>query len=343
MTSLPYFRKSWIDIARGIGLLLVLYGHVLGSDETRFFIYSFHIPLFFFLSGMVFKEAHTLSFSRFIIKNAKQILIPYILFAFLTYIYWLRIIEPTEQHNILSDIQGIFLANGDFPHLEFNAPLWFLPCFFVTKVLYGFYLRLFNNKTMYIPLILSGITGYLFGRLLPDTQLPFSLEIAFTTVVFFGLGHQLRQHNTGRKVLQHKPLLLSIGLITLTYVLAFLNFTLSERQVDTRINQFNNIFLYYSASFSGIFSVIACSYGLRKNALLEFIGKKTMVLFVWHYPLYMTISKIIEPYKWSHEANIKVFFPFLFTIIALIVIFSFDYLWIRLRSIIAFRQTKPGK
>lgn len=325
MNKIPKIRKSWIDIARGIGILLVLYGHVLGSDQTRFFIYAFHLPLFFFLSGMVFKEKHTESFLHFIIKNIKQILIPYLIFAAITYIYWLFVLEPTKQHNIYNEIHGILLANGDFPHLEFNAPLWFLPCFFVTKLLYGIILRISKKMPFrYGMLAILGIIGYLSTIYLRHTILPMSIEIAFTTTVFFGLGHLMIQNNKSKKIMRYKPLLLSITAIFITYLFAFINFTQSGHQIDTRINQYNNIFLFYGGAIAGIISVIAVSYAMKTNTILEYIGRKTMILYAWHYPIYLTIIKIIDPYWWAHDIFIKLFFPTLFTLIALSIILGID-------------------
>ena len=57
-------RLDWIDIAKGIGIILVVLGHTLVPQvrETGFagflwiFIYNFHMPLFFFLSGYLFEK-----------------------------------------------------------------------------------------------------------------------------------------------------------------------------------------------------------------------------------------------------------------------------------------------
>lgn len=52
-------RKRWIDVARGIAILLVLIGHAGVAPKFNQYILSFHMPLFFFLSGMVFdNEKH---------------------------------------------------------------------------------------------------------------------------------------------------------------------------------------------------------------------------------------------------------------------------------------------
>ncbi len=58
-------RIEYIDVAKGIGILLVVFGFVVyggnykmvGSETISNFIYSFHMPLFFVISGMCIKES----------------------------------------------------------------------------------------------------------------------------------------------------------------------------------------------------------------------------------------------------------------------------------------------
>ena len=49
-------RISYIDIAKGIGIFLVIWGHIILSGPAYNIIYAFHMPLFFFLSGFVFSK-----------------------------------------------------------------------------------------------------------------------------------------------------------------------------------------------------------------------------------------------------------------------------------------------
>lgn len=45
-------RVEYIDFMRGIAMLLVIYGHCSEMNTANRFILSFHMPLFFFISGM---------------------------------------------------------------------------------------------------------------------------------------------------------------------------------------------------------------------------------------------------------------------------------------------------
>ena len=64
-------RKEEIDFAKGLGILLVMLGHsmTLMNNPLNTFILSFHMPLFFFVSGMTIKREYT--FKTFIWKKLK--------------------------------------------------------------------------------------------------------------------------------------------------------------------------------------------------------------------------------------------------------------------------------
>ena len=64
-------RIEWIDIAKGIGIIAVLIGHT-NSGILRDEIYSFHIPLFIFLSGMLFNGGTKTAKDFFSVQNEPQ-------------------------------------------------------------------------------------------------------------------------------------------------------------------------------------------------------------------------------------------------------------------------------
>lgn len=52
-------RTKYVDIAKGLGMLLVVWGHIKQGGLSSDFTYSFHMPFFFFISGMLFNpEKH---------------------------------------------------------------------------------------------------------------------------------------------------------------------------------------------------------------------------------------------------------------------------------------------
>ena len=71
-------RLDWLDVAKGYGILFVIYAHT-DYGFIGNLLYTFHVPLFFFLSGFVFSNKY--DFKTFFIKKIKAIVIPYFLYG----------------------------------------------------------------------------------------------------------------------------------------------------------------------------------------------------------------------------------------------------------------------
>ena len=69
-------------------MLLIVWGHIRLGDWSNAFVYAFHIPLFFFLSGMVFSKKRYPDFKSFLLKRVNSLIKPYIVFLVLTWIVW---------------------------------------------------------------------------------------------------------------------------------------------------------------------------------------------------------------------------------------------------------------
>jgi len=82
-------RILWIDYAKSICIYLVLLGHAHASQPVTDFIYTFHMPLFFFLSGCLFSFEKHPNFKEFAIKRFKGLMVPYLWINLITYLFWL--------------------------------------------------------------------------------------------------------------------------------------------------------------------------------------------------------------------------------------------------------------
>ena len=122
-------RIVWLDAARGIGILLIVAGHILPMTlPISHFIYSFHVPLFFFLSGMVLQTRSVCSqpFTRFVGKKAGSLLYPYAVFSVLS-LACERVFDSLDRFG--GSVPSTVLLLGD-------GPLWFLPALFIAEVLF---------------------------------------------------------------------------------------------------------------------------------------------------------------------------------------------------------------
>lgn len=138
-------RDATIDIMKGIGILLVVFGHTFHESQA---IYSFHMPLFFILSGAssAFSK-HDFSLSR----RFRAIMVPYFCFSLLSFLYWVLIeshFRPVDDTSLFNGILGtldlrlqqfinIFIAENTVNSFAYNIVLWFLPCLFVADYLYS--------------------------------------------------------------------------------------------------------------------------------------------------------------------------------------------------------------
>lgn len=160
-TTILKHRDSVIDIAKGIGIFLVVFGHVPLPMDLITPIYLFHMPLFFFLSGMFFHPEEKFLYGVY--KKIRTLIIPYFFFALVgngTTILRDYIVYRTIE----MDTFGA-LFDGS------SSPLWFLICLFFCYVISKLISQI-SQKWMYI-LLFSMIVGIVGCRLVSqDVKIP---------------------------------------------------------------------------------------------------------------------------------------------------------------------------
>lgn len=125
-------RLSWLDIMKGIGIILVVVGHISSNKIIFNWLYSFHMPLFFFAAGWVYKKKQFLIDIK---RRIQTIVIPYFSFGLVVLIYW-QLIERKFRYSNMSFTKALLgLLSGEYNYLDFNVHLWFLPCFFNSYII----------------------------------------------------------------------------------------------------------------------------------------------------------------------------------------------------------------
>lgn len=87
-------RLHWIDVLKGVGIILIMMGHINSQTKSVPWIYSVPVALFFALSGFVFSTFEinkNISFKEFLIKRLKSLIMPFILFRLILVVYWLLV------------------------------------------------------------------------------------------------------------------------------------------------------------------------------------------------------------------------------------------------------------
>lgn len=198
-------RTISFDIMKGIGILLMMYCHIV--QENYNIIYSFHMPMFFILSGYFVKDENT-SISNLItyIKNrSKRLLLPLIVTLLFLCVWGVVLwITKDDMSFLKTSFLSIFWLGADILHTQSGNvtiySLWFLISLFWIGLLFKLFLLLFNNcrvryKKLYILIsciILSASTSFIV-KFFTIPPLPFSLFQAITALVFYAIGWYVKR------------------------------------------------------------------------------------------------------------------------------------------------------
>lgn len=136
-----------INVLKALAIMLIVSGHLEFSLIPLFPPYSFHLALFFFISGYLFKEKYLDNIQEFISTRAKSLLIPYYLYTIFYLCVTLIIAKLTGMFwgmpiNFKNYILTPFL-NGH--QLDLSCPLWFVPQLFMTMICFLFIFRKVRN------------------------------------------------------------------------------------------------------------------------------------------------------------------------------------------------------
>ncbi len=145
-------RIFWVDTAKALGLFFVFWGHLLyngspiGSVINRA-IYSFHMPMYFILTGYVL-NTNNKSFKNYIIQKFKRVLLPAIILYILTlplYFFYKIDVSTTPLKSIISTVFYLF------GKCAYNRPIWFFICLFQILVVAKLInLAEVSNKRLYV-------------------------------------------------------------------------------------------------------------------------------------------------------------------------------------------------
>lgn len=129
-------RLDWVDIAKGIGILLVVAAHVWTRGTARDFIYAFHMPLFFILSGYMSKPR---GMGEFLPKQMRAMAVPYAAFLASLIAFDVGFETWRGNHPVFQGWRdGLWrsLVGGS----ELRGPFtifWFVPALFFARIVWN--------------------------------------------------------------------------------------------------------------------------------------------------------------------------------------------------------------
>lgn len=286
--SVTLKRNNTVDIAKGIGIFLVCLGHTTENEIVLKWLYSFHMPLFFFFSGVFHSQGK--NYKEFLKKKAKGLLIPYFFFAVILFLFFLIISKTIgfskgEDLSILENFIGIFIGTDikGISQVSWGGQLWFLLALFLVSNIYYF---IFNLKVKY-KIILNIIFIYL--NIFLSKYLNFYLPWCFLTVLmsinFYMMGNMLKEN-----ILKKEKNSNIWSIVFFIINLLALNYNI---KVDMWGNQYGNLLLFFVSAYSGIFFIVLLVKNIiKKSKVLEFIGMNSLIILAFHRRI-QTFTKVL--------------------------------------------------
>ena len=292
-------------------MLTILWGHVMLSGRSNILVYSFHIPVFFFLSGTVFKKEKYTSLFSLVKRRFFTLLIPYLIYSVLTWGFW--VLDSYTKGNALTGcykpLVETFIARGSAGYMIHNPALWFVTCLFVVEVLYYFICKLPDAVNIAVCALCAVCAYFLMlpNRFFDFTALPWNIEVALASVLFYGLGNIFSQRVDAARLVvfsKKRPLLLlliSCFAFTAMYFGAMYNGHVSMAQC--KLGENNTLVFYIVALFGIIFVLCGCLFlegicGRVKplDRILNYflwIGRNSFYFMVLHIPCMLVAVRIV--------------------------------------------------
>lgn len=300
-------RILWIDLFKGLAIILVVLGHATGLLNG--YIYQFHVPAFFFISGLVSRFERD-SCGQTLVKRVCSIMIPMITAVVCSGII-LTVLIKTGTYPLFYDPgteQGFyqilmsFASNG--VTVDWLGAMWFLWVLFWVSVLGRFLFALVKEKKILfgICILAAYLGGYWLLHSAAGERLPFLFRLVPVSLGYFGagaiLGLWMRQSGSWY-IWKNSQGMLHIALFILSTAVMYLlkNFIRDKAIMDLASGTINHLPFSTIAVANGIlwlysFSCLLERYGKVFSKWIVAAGKNSLGIMLFHF-LFFRLSALI--------------------------------------------------
>ena len=272
-------RIGYLDIARGISIILMVIGHVVQGWKRKI-IFSFHMPLFIIISGMFFRPNK--KFKEELVGLLTKLILPYIFTIVI--LYFLKYIIFNQPIDIIKILQQIGLAYSNkktfFTNVGGVGALWFIPFLVLCKITY-FAIHKIGKENEILKTFLCitlSVTGIYLTKI--KIFLPWSFDVVLAAIIFYHLGYVMKKYNLLEKMLSDYKTFLCIILL---YIIG-----IQFGHIELAIRSYPYSFLCFITAFCGTLILFQISKVLEKftkymKKLLCWYGKNSMYILCAHY------------------------------------------------------------
>lgn len=306
-------RNVTIDVMRGITIILVVVGHLIKYESYPFkLIFSFHMPIFFLLSGycstLKMLEADKLSFGKYVWKKIKSIYIPMLIASFLVNL----VLGTTE--NVTSAPLKFIYSPGD----------WFLQTLFWSDMLLFAFIALcrrFDRSSVRIILPVAFIA--IATQILTlsrvewapvNKYLPFHIGYVSVSFAFVLIGYLIAVSRGRLSELQYlkdsgncdnvqadkkKKYDFILAVLLVLMGIVFLAYTKNNIVVNIATTYIgSNYIMFFAMALYMIYLVYVLSKKIavlpHVQKLLAFLGRNSLFVYLMHSLVHYSMNRIIE-------------------------------------------------
>lgn len=291
-------RVLYLDIAKGIGILLVVWAHASGPFSAQ--IDQFHMPMFFLISGYLYSQKGTVK--EYIWKKTKSLYIPFMFWNLLSYsiTYFITTPDIDLQKYFKTGIEIILTLSKDG---QFFGATWFLGALFVMSILY----KLIDTA---IPqshakdgiVLLFFITLAILGF---EVNFPYMISRTLILGMFFALGVFIKKYKSFFSTCNSKG----------TAIVCFLLFCLISKHNSVKMgpNKYDFQLLFVIGACLASYAVIYLSQlievcqnkclKLVKNTFI-YLGQHSIDIVLWHF-IFFRLGIILQMYLHQETLSVK--------------------------------------
>lgn len=288
-------RVIWIDQLRALAFYAVILGHLNVGDNLRVWLYSFHMPLFFMISGFILniEKIQKASFRDYASKLSKKLLVPYMWLQMFSFILRFAVsLIRNKPVSVKEYLFGILIGHSSIADAPSN-PLYYALLLFLAQLGLWFVIRICKGNKGKIGAVLS-----VFALVSVATQgvdliwhinvVPMAMLLIFTGRVLMDIYNSYCRRLRGI----NKALYLGICIMLLIAgsLIGFFN-----GKISIHGNEYGRsviLFLVCAVIMSVAFSLLVMS--LKKSRILTFIGNNTLFYMGVHKPVLLILESLFR-------------------------------------------------
>ena len=322
-------RIEYIDLAKGICILLVVLDHIAnegyfsaGDYPLNEVFEQMRMPLYFILSGLFFKDYQG-GIREFLLRKTNRILVPYLFFIIL-----LRTVSWLVQHYTDFASTGTNIA-------AIWGPLWFLRCLFFMNVIFAvtyYGIRRFKVGPITSEVLLGtvmfvlGIIGYHLGNL----HLNFGTAVTCMPFLWSGFILNRKLHLLQRRF----PWWLALSMALVMFVMVYYLYVGENFFYSNTYN--SPLPMLYIAGFSGTLAVLLLSSIIKWLPVISYIGRYSLIVLCTHQTIVTLLVAALHFFPQAQQRDTMHSLIFL----AITIVGSMAFCWLLSRYLPWFTSQK---